>query len=150
MLPVRSEQNPALKQHAPLTRAVEDHGVVAAIQTGPTQSWPPERHRRVAAIVENCGRTRDTIIGRDEPVAGQVAVLILDRDRNRGRVEQANVHVKASAVRGEQFGQLGVGVRGFIREHIRGGVVHRGAQVSFTRTDSVPSLEEDVRIVVEL
>ena len=112
MLPVSSKRNPALEQHALLTRAVEDHRVVAAIQTGLTQFWPQERHRPVAAVVENYGRTRDTIIGGDEQVAGQVAVFIRDRDRDRGRVEQANVLIKAPAVRGEQFAQLRAGVLG--------------------------------------
>ena len=52
--------------------------------------------------------------------------------------------VKACAVRGEQFGQLGVGVLGPVHEHARGGVVNRGAQVSPTRTDTVPGLQAGI------
>jgi hypothetical protein len=87
LFPVRTERNTTLKQHALLTGTVEDHHVVAAIQTGLTEPGPQERDRPVAAVVQNHGRTRDTIIGRDEQVARQIAVLIRDRDGDRGRVE---------------------------------------------------------------
>ena len=126
VLPVGPERNSPLKQHALLSRAIEDHRVVAAIQAGLTESRPEKGEGGVASVVENDGGTGYAVIGRDEQIAGEITVLIGDRDWNGGWVEQADVQIEAPAVGGEELGQLGFSVLGPIDEDIGGGVVDGG------------------------